>query len=145
MAEYRRALLAPLGQAAFGSRVSCPKLVSLRKHVQQGENKVAETTAALAFGALSLGVGIEDVCKPFRLMDSILRAQVSTQTHYTVNDLHAIETELESELNPLQLKYIMGDRSTGIKMKMLEKFEHYRDILDQLIVQLRKDLYGNKR
>lgn len=142
--EYRSALLAPLTSAAYGSRVSCPKLVRLAKHVQQGENRVAETTVALAFGALQLGVGIDVVTRPFKVIDGMLRAQVPVP-HRSLEELQQIETEVEGMCNNLQMQYMKGERSDSVKRAMLEKFERIYEIVGQIIAQLRKDLYGGPR
>jgi hypothetical protein len=139
--EYRRALLAPLSSAPYGSRAASPKLVSLSKHVQQGENKVAETTIALTFGALSLGVGIEQVCRPFRVIEGMLRAQVPTP-NYSLEELQQMETTIEGECNNLQMEYMRGDKSQKVKRDMLERFERIYAVIGQIIAQLRKDLYG---
>lgn len=142
--EYRRALLAPLSTAPYGSRSASPKLVSLSKHVQQGENKVAETTVALAFGALSLGVPIDEVTRPFRVIEGMLRAQVPTPS-YSMDELHRLETSIEGECNELQMAYTTGDRSMRVKREMLERFEKLYAIIGQIIQQLRSDLYGGPR
>lgn len=139
--EYRRALLAPLSEAPYGSRTASPKLVTLSKHVSTGDNRVAETTVALAFGALSLGVGIEAVCKPFRVIDGMLRAQVPAP-HRSLEELHRLETQIEGECNVLQMEYLVSDKSDRVKRKMLEKFEAIYAVIGELIAQLRKDLFG---
>lgn len=141
--EYKRALCAPFHLAAYGSRKSCPDLVMLAKNVERETNKVAETTIALSLGALSLA-GIDEAMKAPKVLGAILSAQSPT-SDLSLDRLQQMETELESELNPLQVQYIMGDRSTRVKMQLLEKFERYREVLDQIIAKLRKDVYGERR
>jgi hypothetical protein len=91
-----------------------------------------------------LGVGIEQVCRPFRVIEGMLRAQVPTP-NYSETELHRMETEIEGQLNNLQLQYMTGDRSARMKRDMLEKFERIYEIVGQIIAQLRKDLYGGPK
>jgi hypothetical protein len=139
--EYRRSLLSAV---PHGSLVDDPKLKALRKHVQQGENKVAETTVTLAFGALERGVDIDVVTRPFRVITGMLRAQLPC-SNYSLEELHRIETQIEGECNVLQMAYTTGDRSMKVKREMLERFEKLHAIIGQIIAQLRKDLYSGPR
>lgn len=142
--EYRRELVAPLAAAPFGSRRNSPKLVSLSKHVTAGENKAPETTAALLFGALALGVDIETVVSPLRMLEARLRAQVPLP-QLSLEDLQQIETEIEGTCNNLQMRYMRGDRTEKLLRDMLEKFERIHEVSGQIIAQLRKRLYGGPK
>ncbi len=143
--EYRSALLAPLNSAAYGSRSSSPKLVSLAKHVQQGENKVAETTTGLLFGALSLGVEIEQVVKPLNLLEDMLRAHVAAPPRRSTKELNCIETEIGTALDRFQMRYVTGACTRSDKVEMLETCEKHMEALEALAAGIRNELYGGPR
>lgn len=140
--EYRTAIRGMFKAVPHGARI--PRLVSLDKHIGTGENKVAETTVAMAFGSLRLGADIDLVTRPFRLMESMLRAQLPAPTR-TIAELMQVETQIDSVTDCLQMKF-MADRHSGkTKAEMLESFEEVHKISGEIVAQLRKELYSGPR
>lgn len=142
--EYRRALLLPFSEARYGSKTKCPQLVSLAKHVSQGENRVAETTMRLAFGALSLGLPKSVVCRPFVIGHAILSAQYPTEGVLDIDDLNALETQLQGEFDSIQVKLWRRDFSTKTLTDAHERLTRIRDLCDKMLEWIEKKLYGSR-
>lgn len=143
--EYRRALLMPFTEARYGSKVSCPQLVTLAKHVGQRENKVAETTMRLAFGALALGLPKSIVCRPFVVGHAIMSAQYPADASLDINDLNALETQLQGEFDQIQVKLWRQDYSTKTLTEAHERLTKMRDLCDKMLAWIEKKLYGPKQ
>jgi hypothetical protein len=140
--EYRRALCAPFHEAAYGARKDSPRVVMLAKNVERETNKVAETTVRLSLFALK-HVGLEAARRPFQTIDAMLSARMPAPD-LSLDKLQLLETEIESAINPIQVQYLMGDRSTQVKLELLERFRRYRDVLNQIIARLERELFGVK-
>lgn len=143
--EYRRALLAPLYAAHKGEKQDCPEVVQLMKHVAHGLNKVAETTMALSFAARRLPDATpESVCNVFDVGRAIMLSTFPGDEPLSFEQLHELETQIQSAIDPHQVAYLLGDHSTQRKRALLENFRRMRATIDRIIAWLERDLFGGQ-
>jgi hypothetical protein len=142
--EFKRALVAPFRNMPHGAKADCPKLVSLLKHIDSGDNRVAETMMTLVFSAKALDRSRESCRHVFDVGASIVNAQFPIDEPASFEDLTELETELQGAIDVFQVQMLRKTVSSQGKLNALENLRRMRKLIDRMISWLEKDLFGGR-
>lgn len=135
-------LAGELRQHLLSVRSKDPRVIQLRKDVQQLKNKAPETIASLLSDAFNSG---DDVGER---LASTIRGFFSTRVakmQRRLRDLMQVETVQEGEFNNVQMKIAQGDLSRPTLMEMKKEIGEYRAILDEMDTAIDAELYRADR
>lgn len=141
--EYTTILPSPVYHAQYGAKSARPDLTMLAANVGRRSNKAAETTIRILYGALDCGVPVDVVLRVPERLAALVRARAGVpHISLSMDDLHSMETEIQSTIDPLQVAFLRGDHSTQTKLALLENFKKMRGAIDRMIAWLENDLFG---
>lgn len=139
--EFRSTLPSPVLEAEYGRRVVCPELSQLAWNVSRATNKAAETTIKLCYGALDVGVPVDVVLQVPEKLASLIRARApATAESRSIQELHRIETQLESDLNRLQVAMMTGSATTKDLIEARKRIAELTKVLAELDAELERQV-----
>lgn len=136
--ELTTSLLAPIHLAAYGAKVTEPEIVMLAKNLQRASNKAVETWVKIVDGALRLRADTDLVERHCHLMLAYVRRSRPTSQR-TLPELLAIETRLESEINPLQWEFAQDIRNGVLRRHLIRLVRRAIRNLEELLTKLERE------
>lgn len=135
-------LAGELRQQLLAVRSKDPKVIQLRKDLQQLKNKAPETIAALVSDAFNNGTPVaERFASTIRDFFSARREKLQR----TIRQLNPIETKLDGELDCTQMAIADGDLSTPTLRKFVEELEEYIAVAQEMRAAAIAELYRAER
>lgn len=134
----RARLISELRQLILSISSPDRRLQQLRKDVQQGKNKVADTLAAF----LAAGPSSKAIAFGQRIIDVVSAG--TRQVRRKLRDLSPIETKEEGEFNCLQNKIDLGDYSTQTLTEFVKELDEYIPVVQEMRAAAIDELYAPK-
>jgi hypothetical protein len=130
--EIRQSLL------SLASRSKDKRVQQLRKSIDRGDNRVADTTAAiLADAHNSRRENPEDLLSTISGFFSVRTKKLQRK----LQDLMQVETIAEGEFEPLQMRIAQGDVSRPTLVAFKKELREYRAVLDEMELAVDGELY----
>lgn len=101
--------------------LALPNCGQKHKDIQQGKNRAPNTLASMLTDAFKKE---QSVPKVTRLAHTILAYFTPTNCR-ELNQLHAVETEEQGDVDTVQMRVAQGDTSTPTLRKLVEELDEY--------------------
>lgn len=141
--KYTRIFTEPFELPRHGTRVAVPEFASLVKHLREGDNKLPRTLAKLTMGYRRLEVGKPMLCGMFHKAAAVAASQYPVEASISIEELSALETQLQGDIDRLQVKLWQRDFSCRTLKDFLDSLYRMRNALDRMIEWAEKKLYGS--
>lgn len=119
-----------------------PRIIQLRKDVQQGKNKAPDTIAAMVTDGFNSG---SPVAERFASLIRDFFSARKPRLQRTMQQLNTVETKLDGNIDCTQMAIAQGDTSTPTLRKFVEELDEYIAVAQEMRAAAVAELYRAER